>query len=711
MKISALDTYLPEADGERAFLRKLGDALRAEPDEAAAAQLALRLLAEELGADRCCVAELLGDSAEMAHQFLRPGAAPWPSRLPPGLFPATPVRVVDAVAEGALAAPGFGAYVAATLRQGERTPWWALLVVSAAPRRWTAGEAGLVEEAAERLWAALAYRREAAARARAEASQRKAEEKYQTLFDTIGEGLAIIELIRDAAEKVVDVVYREVNGAFERHTGWQNARGRRRSEIAPIPDDAWLDGVDRVARTGKPERWEAYSRNARRWYRCFLSPIGGAGSPLIVLIFENITGRKHRERNQALLSAVTDQLAGLENVPETLARLSERIARHFDVPWCVIAEPSPGLDSAAVRHGWHAPGVPPLAGTYRMRGLLAEEQLAVHRRGEPTVVGDIRNDGRVNAARFGAPGIRSFVLFPLVRKGAGLFLLAIFDRNVRAWHDDEVELMRELTQRIWTRLERAQAEEALRRSEAQLRTLAAELQEADRRKNDFLAMLGHELRNPLAAIRGGVLLMRSEKARPESRTAALPIVAEQVAHVERLVDDLLDLTRIVQGRVQLRRENVALQDALRQALEMVRPQAEPEGFAIEVRAPAAPLEVLGDRVRLTQVLMNVLSNAVKYSGDSRLIEVSAAGEGDSAVVRVRDHGLGISPEVLPRIFEPFVQAKPGLTLQAGLGLGLAVVRQLMRLHGGEVEAFSDGERRGSELVLRLPLSPRPEPAP
>lgn len=436
----------------------------------------------------------------------------------------------------------------------------------------------------------------------------------------------------------------------------------------------------------------------------------------MVLTFENITERKNRERDQALIAAVTDDLAGLDNVPETMKRVEERIARHFDLPWCVIAEPGQAPETSVIRHGWHAPDVGPLEGTYRIRDFLAGQLLATHLRGEPTVVSDTQEDQGVNAASYRALGIRSFVAVPLVQNRICRFRLSICDRKIRVWLGDEVELMRELAQRIWARLERAHGDEALRRSEAQLRTVAAELREADRRKNDFLAMVGHELRNPLAAIRSGLLLMRSEKARPESREAAMPIITEQLAHVERLVDDLLDLTRIVHGSLQLRREKMAVQDALRQAIEMVRSQAEPEGFVIDLRAPSSPLEVLGDPVRLTQVFTNVLGNAVKYSGDSRLIEVSAARDGDAAVVRVRDHGVGIPPEVLPLIFEPFVQAKPGATLQAGLGLGLAVVRELIHLHDGEVEARSAGEKMGSELVLRLPLcllnqnEPRPSEA-
>jgi PAS domain S-box-containing protein len=236
----------------------------------------------------------------------------------------------------------------------------------------------------------------------------------------------------------------------------------------------------------------------------------------------------------------------------------------------------------------------------------------------------------------------------------------------------------------------------------ELKQAQFDLQEADRRKNHFLAILGHELRNPLTAIRDGVAILLSPRAGQESRDVALPVVADQVEHMGRLVDDLLDLTRVVQGSVQVRRKKMAVQEALQHALEMVRLPTGPD-FAIDVQIPAEPLEILGDRVRLTQVFMNVLSNAVKYSGDSRRIEVSAAREGEFAVVRFRDWGLGMAPELLPRIFEPFVQATPGLTLQAGLGLGLAVVRQLVRLHDGRVEAFSEGEGRGSEFLFHFPL--------
>ncbi|HEU5078935.1 MAG TPA: ATP-binding protein [Opitutaceae bacterium] len=241
------------------------------------------------------------------------------------------------------------------------------------------------------------------------------------------------------------------------------------------------------------------------------------------------------------------------------------------------------------------------------------------------------------------------------------------------------------------------------RTTAALLTSEERLREADRRKNHFLAMLGHELRNPLAAIRGGMALLQSKKTSPETRAATLPIVAEQVSHMERLVEDLLDITRIVEGRLQVRKERITVQAALSRAIEMIQSRADAEGFQLNLRMPSEALEVFADAVRLTQIFANLLTNALKYSGGARQIDITAERDGENARVKIRDYGPGIAPELLARIFEPFVQATPSLTMQGGLGLGLTVVRQLVALHGGQVEVFSGGELKGSEFVISLPL--------
>lgn len=270
----------------------------------------------------------------------------------------------------------------------------------------------------------------------------------------------------------------------------------------------------------------------------------------------------------------------------------------------------------------------------------------------------------------------------------------------RALRDSRLATMSLLEDALTARglMERVTTE--LRESEEQLR-------EADRRKNYFLAILGHELRNPLAAIRGGITLLQSPRTRPETRAATLPIVADQVAHMERLIDDLIDVTRIIEGRLQLQLRRMTLQTTLAQAVELARGREDASAFDIRLTMPPEPLIVFADPMRQAQVFGNLLTNAVKHSGAAGRIEVAAERRGSTVVVSVCDDGPGISPELLPRIFDPFVQAKPSLTLEGGLGLGLAVVRQIVVQHHGKVEALSGNGRRGSEFFVHLPLSEGP----
>jgi PAS domain S-box-containing protein len=234
------------------------------------------------------------------------------------------------------------------------------------------------------------------------------------------------------------------------------------------------------------------------------------------------------------------------------------------------------------------------------------------------------------------------------------------------------------------------------------------LRAADLQKSEFLAMLGHELRNPLAAIKGGMRLMQSEKARPESKAAAMPIVADQVLHMERLIDDVLDLARIEQGKLQIRLERIVLQETVERAVEMVKELARAKGSAVAYRMPSEPIRLEADAVRLTQVLVNLLTNALKFSPDGSTVDVDLERDPCQAVLRVRDQGFGIAPDLLPRIFESFVQSKRSLQIpEGGLGLGLSVARQLVELHGGTIEALSQGEGHGSEFVIRLPVEPAP----
>jgi CheY-like chemotaxis protein/two-component sensor histidine kinase len=228
-----------------------------------------------------------------------------------------------------------------------------------------------------------------------------------------------------------------------------------------------------------------------------------------------------------------------------------------------------------------------------------------------------------------------------------------------------------------------------------------EAEAANRAKDEFLAMLGHELRNPLAPILTALQLMRLRGVTGAERERT--IIERQVRHVVSLVDDLLDVSRITRGKVRLKRERVDMADVVAKAIEMTGPAIEERRHALTVQVPRG-LVVDGDQARLAQVLANLLTNAAKYTDEGGRITVAASEEGGSAVVSVTDTGIGITPDMLPRVFDLFAQERQDIDRsEGGLGLGLAIVRSLVQAHGGSVAAVSDGKGRGATFTVRLPI--------
>jgi PAS domain S-box-containing protein len=233
-----------------------------------------------------------------------------------------------------------------------------------------------------------------------------------------------------------------------------------------------------------------------------------------------------------------------------------------------------------------------------------------------------------------------------------------------------------------------------------------EQQEADARKNEFLALLAHELRNPLGPIRHAVKILRARAPSQDELTWATNIIDRQTEHMTRLVEDLLDVSRITRGTIELRRERVDVAAILTAAVEAGSALMERHHHQLKVTAPSQPLYVEGDITRLTQVVANLLDNAAKYTDPGGKVWLSGEREGDMAVIRVKDSGIGIPSEVLPRIFDMFTQAGLGLERsQGGLGVGLALVERLVKLHGGTVAAYSGGTGQGSQFTIKLPVAP------
>ncbi|MFN7131206.1 MAG: ATP-binding protein, partial [Myxococcales bacterium] len=314
--------------------------------------------------------------------------------------------------------------------------------------------------------------------------------------------------------------------------------------------------------------------------------------------------------------------------------------------------------------------------------------------------------GTTVLARDHAPGApaaaHTLLAVPIAHGGALLGALALQARDSGiGFSRADVETAEELGRRVAMVAENGR--------------LFREAQAADRRKDEFLAMLGHELRNPLAPIRTALELMnlKGQDTFRHERT----IIDRHVRHMVGLVDDLLDVSRITRGTLTLRREPVELSAVLRRSLEMTSPVLERRAHRVVLELPDQPLLLHADEARLVQMISNLLHNAAKYSPPGGEVRITARREGAQVVVAVRDAGIGIAPEMLDRVFELFVQEKRSLDrAEGGLGIGLSIVRSLAEVHGGSVSAHSDGLGCGSEFTLTLPLllgdaEPAAAPAP
>jgi signal transduction histidine kinase len=280
--------------------------------------------------------------------------------------------------------------------------------------------------------------------------------------------------------------------------------------------------------------------------------------------------------------------------------------------------------------------------------------------------------------------------------------LAQANTTLQAEKTRELETLNRILQAANAELE--SANRSLQNEVTERTRIELALKEADRHKDEFLAMLAHELRNPLAPIHNAVQLMRRKPLNDPQLAWSRDVIERQLGHLTRLVDDLLDVSRITRGKINLTKEVLHLGALIGRAVETVQPLIEERGHALSLDVPDQELSVLGDPTRLTQALANVLGNAAKYTDRGGHILISLSRKGAEAEVRIRDNGIGIPAEQLPMIFNLFTQLdRSSGRAQSGLGIGLALVRRLVEMHGGSVIAHSEGPGHGSEFVIRLPL--------
>jgi signal transduction histidine kinase/ActR/RegA family two-component response regulator len=304
--------------------------------------------------------------------------------------------------------------------------------------------------------------------------------------------------------------------------------------------------------------------------------------------------------------------------------------------------------------------------------------------------------GPADMPRLQQLGMRSVAGVPLMLGEHLVGVLEVASLRPGQFTNEDVNLLQIAGERIALGMERAARQDGERQARESLEA-------SNRAKDEFLAMLGHELRNPLSAVRNAVAAASLDETR---RPRALEIARRQADQLGRLIDDLLDVARITQGRIALRKERVNLTEIIDRAVESVRPLIEERGVRLIVARTPAAIRVEADPARLEQVFVNLLSNAAKYTEAGGRIDLTTERQGDEVAVHVRDTGIGIAPEMLPRMWDLFVQADRTLVrAQGGLGIGLTLTRRLVELHGGKIEAHSEGTGKGAEFVVRLVALP------
>ncbi|HSN19359.1 MAG TPA: ATP-binding protein [Usitatibacter sp.] len=414
----------------------------------------------------------------------------------------------------------------------------------------------------------------------------------------------------------------------------------------------------------------------------------------------DIDERKRGEENLRFLADASAALAEIRDPESTLKRIAQLAVPHF-ADWSEVTVLAPdGSTRRLVATHWDPERVK--FGEEIERRFPSGESSASRRAirtGEAVFAPDVTEEMMREAARSQEHlamirdlNLRSFICVPMRTNGTirGAIAFATSESG-RRYTEFDLETARELAHRAAIAIENA--------------ALVQALKEADRRKDEFIAVLAHELRNPLAPVRNAIEILRASPPPTQQLQWTHDVIDRQVRQLSRLVDDLLDVSRITSGKIELRKERVQLSAAARIALESSRPLIERGGHELTVRLPAEPLWLEADLARLAQVLSNLLNNAAKYTRSGGHIWLAVERAGATAVVRVRDNGIGIRPEMLEHIFEMFTQAgSAGAHSLGGLGIGLTLVQRLVELHGGRIEARSEGIGRGAEFIVTLPLA-------
>ncbi len=504
-----------------------------------------------------------------------------------------------------------------------------------------------------------AYLRDISARKRAEAALGESERRWSDIFERLHEGFVVGEVIYDEAGNAMDLRFLELNGAWEKLTGVSrdSVLGRLLSEVIRDFDPVWVHDFAEVVRTGEPATFLREVAVLGRWYEVHaFRPDPGRFAALFFDVSERHRAETARIESEQRLRFVMDSMpqkiftatpdGSIDYCnPQWMAYYGLSFEQIRDWEWLQFVHPDDVDENVRVWQYSLATGEP----------FQFEQRFR-----------DANGAFRWHISR----------ALPL-QDNAG---------NILMWVGSNTDI------------------DEQRKSANALSELAASLSEADRQKSEFIAVLAHELRNPLAPISNAVQILQRTSGDPAAVKSVTGIMDRQVRQMVRLVDDLLDVSRVSRGKIGLRTERVDLVSVLREAVEAAHPAIQRGGHELTFEAPPQPLWLDADPQRLVQIFGNLLNNAAKFSETGGRITVMAEQHGAEAIARVRDTGIGIAEDKLEAIFDMFTQADHSLERSyGGLGIGLTLVRQLVEMHGGSVGVSSAGAGMGSEFVVRLPL--------
>jgi PAS domain S-box-containing protein len=491
---------------------------------------------------------------------------------------------------------------------------------------------------------------------------------------------------------------------------WRACTGQSREEWL---GEGWTDAIHPDDRSGVLAHWrdsvrkrtpvdaECRLRSALsgwRWTNVRAAPLCDADGSVRKWVGLNIDVEERRRAEadlrasrgrEAFLLRFSDALRAFDDADEIQRQACRLLARHLRADRVHYAEIREDQGIAIFGPDYHRDHAPSLTGRYPLERFGNAPRL---RNGKVVIIDDVANapdldDDARRACQ--SLDIGSCIIAPLLRDGRLVWTLNVHCTRPRTWTPAEIALVREAGERTWADVERTRAR--------------MELSQANQRKDVFLATLAHELRSPLAPIRNGLHIARLAGRSDETLQRAVAMMDRQVGHLVRLVDDLLDVARIGAGKIALEREAVDVVEVVARSIESSRALLDEHGHALDVNALASPVLVEGDSERLAQVFINLLSNAAKYTERGGRVSVRVEASDDEAVVHVSDTGIGIPPAELQQVFDLYSQigihqGRAG----GGLGIGLALVRKLVELHGGTVAAHSEGAGCGSTLSVRLP---------